>query len=125
MKEYQEEMFEYTYSAQRQEELKRIRSRYLPKGEDKMEHLRRLDRSVTKKGTALSLVVGIVGALVMGTGMSCCLVWGNALFFPGIVIGIVGMALIAAAYPAYKNITEKEREKIAPEILRLTDELMR
>ena len=125
MKDHQEEMFEYTYSAQRQEELKRIRSRYLPKEEDKMEQLRRMDQSVTKKGTALSLALGVIGALVMGTGMSCCMVWGDALFVPGIVIGIIGMALVAAAYPVYKNVTEKEREKIAPEILRLSEELMR
>lgn len=117
--------FEYTYSAPQQEELKKIREKYLPKEEDKMEQLRRLDRSATQKGTMWSLIVGIIGALVMGGGMSCCMVWTDTLLIPGIFIGVIGMALVGAAYPLYAHITKKEREKIAPEILRLTDELMK
>lgn len=120
----QNNSFEYTYSAPQQEEIRQIREKYLPKQEDKMEQLRRLDRSATQKGTVIALIVGILGALVMGTGMSCCMVWTDTLLLPGIVIGVAGMAAVAAAYPLYAHITKKEREKIAPEILRLTDELM-
>ncbi len=119
------ESFVYSYSAARQEEVQRIRSRYMPAEEDKMETLRRLDASVTKKGTAVSLVLGLVSALVLGSGMSCCMVWGGALFAVGIIVGLVGIVGIALAYPVYKRITEKERERIAPEIIRLTDELMK
>lgn len=115
--------FEYTYSAPRQEEIKRIREKYLPKEEDKMEQLRRLDNGVTQKATMASLVVGIVSALVLGTGMCCCMVWN--LFVLGIVVGVVGIAGVAAAYPLYIRIAAREREKIAPEIIRLTDELMK
>ena len=89
-----------------------------------MERLRRLDESVTRKGTIVALVSGIVGALILGLGMSCCMVWGGIWFIPGIIIGIVGIALASVAYPLYNVITKKEREKIAPEIIRLTDELM-
>ena len=67
--------FEYTYSAPRQEEIRRIREKYLPPEEDKMELLRRLDNGVTQKATMVSLVVGIVSALVLGVGMCCCMVW--------------------------------------------------
>ena len=121
--EHNNHSFEYTYSAPRQEELKRIREKYLPKEEDKMEQLRRLDDGVTRKATMASLAAGILGALVMGTGMSLAMVWGR--FVIGIVIGVIGMAGVAAAYPVYTRITAREREKIAPEILRLTDELMK
>lgn len=117
--------FAFSYSAAQQDEVQRIRSRYMPREEDKMETLRRLDASVAKKGTAISLVIGVVSALVLGLGMCCCMVWGGVWFIPGIVIGIVGIAGVAVAYPAYKRITEKERERIAPEIIRLTDELMK
>ena len=57
------ETFNYTYSAKQQEEIRSIRKRYLPKEpqEDKMEQLRRLDQSATKKGTVVSLIVGIIG----------------------------------------------------------------
>jgi len=121
------ESFKYTYSAKNQEEIRKIRQKYEKKcdeKEDKMERLRRLDESVTRKGTIVALVSGIVGALILGLGMSCCMVWGGIWFVPGIFIGIVGIVLESVAYPLYNVITKKEREKIAPEIIRLTDELM-
>lgn len=71
--------FQYTYSAREQEEVKKIRSKYLPREEDKMERLRRL----------------------------------------------AGIAVVALAYPLYARILKKERRRIAPEILRLTEELMK
>ncbi|MBQ8175417.1 MAG: hypothetical protein IJ035_00080 [Oscillospiraceae bacterium] len=118
------ETFSYTYSAAQQEEIKKIREKYVPKEADKMEQLRRLDASVTQKGTIISLACGIIGALILGTGMCCCLVWTD-LFVLGIIVGIIGIAVVSAAYPIYIHITKKEREKIAPEIIRLTDELMK
>ncbi len=119
------ETFNYTYSAKQQEEIKRIREKYIPKQADKMEQLRSLDERVTRKGTTVSLIVGIIGVLVMGFGMSCCMVWTDTLLAVGIVFGLIGIAGVAAAYPLYDRITKKEREKIAPEIIRLTDELMK
>ncbi len=119
------ETFSYTYSAKQQEEIKKIREKYLPKEADKMEQLRRLDESVTRKGTVISLIVGIVGTLVMGFGMSCCMVWADKFFVLGIIVGIIGIALVCTAYPIYNYVVKKEREKIAPEIIRLTDELMK
>ena len=117
--------FEYTYSAPEQEEIKKIREKYLPKEESKMEQLRRLDAQVTQKGTVVALMVGILSSLILGTGMSCCMVWGGTWFVPGIVIGVMGIAGVAAAYPLYVRITEKEKARLAPEILRLTEELMK
>lgn len=118
------ETFSYTYSARDTEEIKKIREKYVPKETDKLEQLRRLDQNVTRKGTIISLVTGIVGALVMGFGMSCCMVMTD-LFVLGIITGIIGIAAVAAACPIYNYVTKKEREKIAPEIIRLTDELMK
>ena len=43
----------------------------------------------------------------------------------GILVGIVGIVLVCLAYPVYNRIVKQEREKIAPEILRLTDELIK
>ena len=117
--------FQYTYSAKEQEELKRIRSKYASKEENKMELLRRLDAQVTQKATMYSIIVGVIGALILGTGMSCCLVWGGAVFVLGIIVGIIGLAVVGLAYPLYNRTLKKERERIAPEILRLADELMK
>ena len=115
--------FQYTYSAKQQQEIDSIRKKYLPPEEDKMEQLRRLDRAAAKKGAVVSTVIGIIGCLMMGVGMCCSMVWMGSLFIPGIIIGLLGIALIAASYPVYSKITKMQREKIAPEIIRLTDEL--
>lgn len=117
--------FNYTYSAKEQEELKRIRRKYAPPEENKMELLRRLDRSVTEKGTVISIVIGVLGTLIMGLGMSLAMVWQGMWFIPGIIIGLIGIGILASAYPVYNHVIRKERERIAPEILRLTDELMK
>lgn len=117
-----EESFEYTYSAPEQEELKSIRSKYLPKeAESKMERIRRLDREAERPGTVTALVLGVIGMLIFGTGMCCCLVW--QLYVLGVVVGILGGVLLGMAYPVYARITRRQREKIAPEILALTAEL--
>lgn len=117
--------FNYTYSAKEQEEVKNIRKKYMPQEEDKMQLLRRLDESVNQKASVISLVIGIIGALIMGIGMSCCMVWAGVLFIPGIIIGVIGIVIVCLAYPIYNKTLKKEREKIAPEIIRLTDELMK
>lgn len=116
--------FNYTYSAEQQEEIKNIRKKYVEE-EDAMERLRRLDGSVYKKGTSASIAVGVVGTLLLGVGMSCAMVWQGFWFIPGIIIGVIGMAVIALAYPLYQRVIKKERKKIAPEIIRLTDELIK
>ena len=89
-----EETFEYRYSVKQQEEIEAIRRKYLPKEEDKMEQLRQMDKRVSHKGTIIS-----------------------------IIIGVIGIVMIALAYPLYERITKKERKKIAPLILKLADEL--
>lgn len=115
------EKFEYTYSAKQQAELEAIRKKYLPEEETKMDKLRRLDKSVTRQGTIISIIIGIVGTLIMGFGMCMCLEWQQFVF--GIVLGILGIAILAAAYPVYNKVTQKQREKIAPEILKLSEEI--
>ena len=120
------EVFNYTYSASQQAEIKSIREKYMQptEEEDKMERLRGLDRSVTKTGTAVSIIVGVISTLVFGAGMCCTMVW-EGLMLPGIVIGVVGIVGIISAYPLYIHVTKKQREKLAPEIMRLSDELMK
>ncbi|MCI7742652.1 MAG: hypothetical protein MSO56_10225 [Clostridiales bacterium] len=64
-------------------------------------------------------------APLLGLGMCSTMVWGGSWFIPGILIGIVGMLIMASAYPVFTRITKIRREKLAPEILKLTDELMK
>ena len=127
--------FQFTYSAREQEEIKAIRNKYAAPEhtEDKMTQLRRLDATVTQKATTVSLVLGVIGAIIMGTGMSLAMTdigmllgLGSGMsMLLGILIGIIGIVLVGIAYPIYNLIIKKERAKIAPEIIRLTDELMK
>lgn len=117
------ESFSYTYSASQQEEIKRIRQKYSPPEENKMEQLRRLDESATRPGKVISLIVGVISTLVLGVGMCCTMVWINY-FVPGIVIGVTGIAGVCAAFPLYTSITKRQREKLAPQIIKLSQELI-
>ena len=122
--------FEYTYSAEQQKEVEAIRKKYLPKEEDKMEQLRKLHYSATQKAQAASIAIGVIGALILGSGMSLCMTelgaaLGRLAMMLGIAVGLVGMVPVALAYPIYKKVLKKEREKIAAEVLRLSDELLK
>ena len=122
--------FKMTYSAQQQEEIQSIRQKYVPKEESKMDRLRALDARVNQKATMVSILVGVLGAMILGCGMSLIMsdfgaALGAAAFPVGIVAGVLGLALVALAYPAYQRTLKKEREKVAPQIIRLTDELMK
>lgn len=128
-----ESSFKYTYSAKEQDEIKRIRQKYQSQEEDSMTRLRKLDASATSKATVIALVLGIVGALILGMGMSLIMtdlavllgMTGITNIIVGIITGVLGVILAALAYPVYSKVLKREREKIAPEILRLTDELMK
>ena len=126
--EEKEETFTYTYSAKEQEEIRKIRDKYAPptKEETPMEQLRRLDGSTTKGAAVISLIVGIISSLLLGVGMCCTMLPGwESYFIPGIVIGIIGILGVIAAYPIYTRMVRHKRAKLAPEILRLADELMK
>ena len=125
--------FSYVYSAKEQAELKKIREKYTPptETEDKMARLRRLDAGVTQTAQTVSLILGIVGVLILGFGMSLFMTelsdilgaHSDKAMPVGIVIGIVGGVIASLAYPIYNAIVRARRKKLAPEILRLIDEL--
>ena len=117
--------FEFTYSSKQQEEVEKIRNKYVSKEESKMEQLIRLDKQAERPGTIASIAIGIIGSLILGVGMCCTLVWNSSLviFIAGIVIGIIGMIMAGFAYPIYKKITQKERAKIAEQVIALSNEL--
>ena len=122
--------FKMTYSAQQQEEIQSIRQKYVPKEESKMDRLRALDAQVTRKATMMSILVGVIGAMILGCGMSLIMsdfgaALGTVALPVGIFVGVIGLVPVALAYPLYHRTLKKEREKIAPQIIQLTDELMK
>lgn len=122
----QDTTFIYNYSAKENKEIQDIRSKYLPREESKLEELKRLDYTVQNSGMMESLCAGIGGALVFGLGM--CLAMqiigsGAFLIVLGVLLGIVGMGGMLIAYPVYRKVFDKTKQKFAPRILELTAEL--
>lgn len=121
-----ENTFSYKYSAKENQEVQEIRKKYLPQSESKLDELKRLDEYVQNSGVLESLCVGIGGLLLFGLGMCLTMqVIGNGAFMIalGVLLGIVGMVGILAAYPVYRSVFSKTKEKYTPKILELTAEL--
>ena len=117
--------FSYNYSAARNKEVESIRNKYIPREESKLERLKKLDLRVQMAGTIESLCFGIVGALVFGIGMCFFLdvfagaTWLSALFM------ILGSLIMIPAYPIYRRIARKTKAELTPEILRLSEEIIK
>ena len=117
--------FTYSYSAERNKEVESIRNKYLIREESKLEKLNRLDYRVQTAGMIESLCLGIVGVLTFGVGMCFFLGvfygagWVTALFM------IIGTILMIPAYPIYRNISTKIKAELTPEILSLSEEIIK
>ena len=117
--------FTYNYSAARNKEVESIRRKYMPHEESKLETLKRLDYRVQTAGMVESLCFGIIGALVFGVGMCFFLdVFAGAAWLTAILM-ICGTLLMIPAYPIYRRIARKTKAELTPEILRLSEEIMK
>ena len=83
--------------------------------------MKRLDRSVSASAQSCALAVGIVGALILGLGMCCVMVWDMMLL--GIILGVPGIAVCMAAYPIYIKVTKNKKAAVAPRILELSKQM--
>ena len=111
-----------TYSAEEQKEIDSIRAKYQP-GEKKqptnLDKLKKLDARVESVAMVSALSEGILSTLILGVGMTCVLVWNQPVI--GVIVGVLGLAGALYAWPLYQKVLKKEREKAAPEILRLSE----
>ena len=117
--------FSYNYSAVRNKEVESIRNKYMPREESKLERLKKLDLRVQMAGTIESLCFGIVGALVFGIGMCFFLdVFAGAAWLTALLM-VLGAVIMIPAYPIYRRIARKTKAKLTPEILRLSEEIIK
>jgi len=123
--------FQYNYSAAQSKEAQKIRSQYTEKDDTRLDELRKLDAQVKRPANVFGYTFGSISAIVMGSGMSLVMTDIGGMIglseplIPGIMAGIIGMIPMALAYPVYNRVLKKERQRIAPEILRLSDELLK
>ena len=113
--------------------VQKIRTQYAEKEHTQLDELKELDAKVKRPANVFAYVFGSISAIIMGSGMSLAMTEiGVLLGLPqnlgmliGIPVGLVGIGLVSAAYPVYNRTLKRERKKLAPEIIRLTDELLK
>ncbi len=105
-------------------EVERIMAKYAPKQITKLDELKALDKKVKRPIAILAYIVGILGALVLGTGMCFAMeVIGDAIAL-GVAIGCVGLVIISVNYYLYEKLLKARKNKYAAEIKRLSDEAL-
>lgn len=111
--------------------VQKIRTQYTEKQHTELDTLKELDAKVKRPANVFAYTYGSVSAVVMGTGMSLVMTeigeiigLANAMV-PGILIGIVGMGMALLTYPIYKKMLSARKKKYAPEILKLSDKIMK
>lgn len=112
-----------TYSAEERKQMDEIRAKYAPQEKmtlSNLEQMKKLDARAESKAVIVGLVVGILSTLIFGVGMTCFLVWSVPIL--GVIISLIGLIGMGAAWPLYQKVLKKERDQIAPEILRLSEE---
>ena len=111
--------------------VQKIRSQYTEKQYTELDELKALDAKVKKPANIFAIVFGTLSAIVMGAGMSLVMTDIGATvgladpMIPGIAIGIVGMGMALLTYPIYKKILSGRKKKYAPQILQLSDQIMK
>ncbi len=122
--------FHYEYSAKENAEVQEIRNKYLPQPDSKLDALKKLDTKVKQPVNVFAYVFGSVSAIVMGAGMSLVMTDIGAIIgieeamVPGIIVGIVGMAMAIITYPIYKRMLASRKKKYADKIIALSDQII-
>ena len=106
---------------------RQMRAEYAPGSEEegKLEQLKKLDRAARRPAEIFAYTFGIVGALVLGVGMCLAMEVIGSMMPLGIVIGVVGIAMVTANYFLYRAILRSRKKKYAKEIVSLSDELLK
>ena len=91
---------------------------------DKLEELKALDKKVKVPARVFSYIFGIIGTLVLGVGMCLAMeIIGDAMI-AGVIIGLIGIAMVVINYPWYHKILNKRKAKYSSQIIAKSDELL-
>lgn len=110
--------------------VQKIRSQYTEKQHSELDELKELDRKVKQPANTFAYIFGSLATIIMGGGMSFIMtdlatqLGLGDMMVPGIVTGVIGLAMAIVNYPIYKNILASRRAKFAPQILALSEKLM-
>lgn len=110
--------------------VQKIRSQYTETEHTELDALKALDAKVKRPANVFGYTYGSLGALTMGAGMSLVMtdigvkIGLTTALVPGITVGIAGMGMALTTYPIYKKILSSRKKKFAPQILKLSENLM-
>lgn len=104
-----------------------------------VEAIKILDAKVKRPATVFGYVFGSISAVIMGCGMSLVMtdigeiiglsgltLYGiGAPLFVGISVGVLGLILSLLTYPIYSGILKSRKKRYAPEILELSDKILK
>lgn len=109
----------------------KIRAEYVEEKASELDALRALDKRVKRPINVFSIILGSIGAMVLGSGMSLVMTdIAQKIGFQadptvaGIVIGVCGLFITLANYPLYKLLLQARKKKYAADILRLSEKLL-
>ena len=111
--------------------VQKIRTQYTEKQHTELDALKALDAKVKRPANVFAYTYGSLSAIIMGTGMSLvmtdlgAIIGLSSAMIPGIVIGVVGMGMALSTYPIYKKMLNNRKKKYAPEILKLSEKIMK
>ena len=109
--------------------VEKIRSQYMETKHTDLDALKALDAKVKRPANVFGYTYGSIGAIVMGAGMSLVMTDIGAMIglgdtmIPGIVTGVVGMAMALTTYPIYKKILDSRKKKYTHQIMELSDRI--
>lgn len=107
-----------------------IRDNYLEENKQvsKVTKLLQLDKKAKLPAEIFAYSFGTAGALVLGTGMCFAmdiLAKGWVLSMPvGILVGLVGIAMVSVNYFIYRKMLRKGKEKYRNQVLTLSEEIL-
>ena len=91
----------------------------------KIEELRELDKSVKRPADVFAYIYGSIASLVLGAGM--CLAMPSVIegyMVLGIIVGVIGMGLMASTYFIRNAILRSRKAKYSSEILELSEKIL-
>ncbi|MCK9331137.1 MAG: hypothetical protein M0Q94_14775 [Candidatus Cloacimonetes bacterium] len=114
----EDEKYSYRFSKNEEEELKNLKDKYVAREKTPLEQVRDIESEVNKQASIPSYTIGIIGSIVLGIGMCLTMVW-TRFFALGIIIGIIGIAIIAINYPLYVKRIQKLRKAQAEKVAKI------
>ena len=106
--------------------IEKIRNSYTIKSNEitKLDELKKLDRKVKNPARVFAYTYGTIGSLVLGTGMCLAMEVIGSVMPLGIVIGLVGIAMVSTTFPIFQRILAKRKAKYSEAVIAKSNELL-